>query len=110
PAEQTAGDIWEGNVSSAAVGFQASLGREFAVSDRFGIVLFARGRYAKISNFQGQLLDSNAVAGKFGLASGANGVVDIDSPSNITSANNERYATIDFTGFDAGVALNFYGF
>jgi hypothetical protein len=107
---QQGGDIWEGNVSSAAVGFQASLGREFAVNDHFGIVLFARGRYAKISNFQGQLLDSNAVAGKFGLASGTNGVVDIDSPSNITSANNERYATIDFTGFDAGVALNFYGF
>jgi hypothetical protein len=107
---QQGGDIWEGNVSSAAIGFQASLGREFAVSDRLGIVLFAGGRYAKISNFQGQLLDSNAVAGKFALASGVNGVVDIDSPSNITGANNERYAIIDFTGFDAGVALNFYGF
>ncbi len=104
------GDIWSGNVSSAAVGFQAGLGREFAISDRFGFVLFAKGRYARISNFQGRLLDANAVAGNFGLATGTNGVVDIDLPSNITNANNEHYTTIDFTGFEAGVALNFYHF
>lgn len=104
------GDIWSGNISSAAVGFQAGLGREFAVDDRLGVVLFARGRYARISNFQGKLLDANAVAGQFGLATGSNGVVDIDSPGNITGANNEHYTTIDFTGFEAGVALDFYGF
>jgi hypothetical protein len=108
--EQPEGDIWEGNVSSAVVGFQASLGREFAMSDRLGFVLFARGRYARISNFKGQLLDSNAVAGNFGLATGANGVVDIDATSNITSANSERYTVIDFTGFEVGIGLNFYGF
>jgi hypothetical protein len=104
------GDIWSGNVSSAAVGFQIGAGREFAVNQSFGFTLFARGRYARISNFQGKLLDSNAIAGNFGLASGADGVVDIDSTSNITAANHEHYATIDFTGFEVGAALNFYDF
>ncbi|HXL73729.1 MAG TPA: hypothetical protein VN963_08905, partial [bacterium] len=110
PSEADQGDIWEGNVSSAAVGFQIGLGREFAVNKKFGVTVFAKGRYVRISNFQGQLLDSNAVSGSFGLAAGANGVVDVDSTSNITASNNEHYATINFTGFEAGVALNFYGF
>jgi hypothetical protein len=109
PARES-GDIWSGNLSSAVVGFQVGIGREFAVNKKFGFTVFAKGRYAKISNFQGTLLDSTAVAGNFGLAAGANGVVDVDSTSNITAANNEHYATIDFTGVEAGIALNFYGF
>ncbi len=103
-------DVWSGNLSSSALGFQAGVGREFAISSQFGITLFARGRYARISNFQGKLLDSNASSENFGLATGTNGVVDIDSTANITSANNEHYTMIDFTGFEAGVALNFYHF
>ncbi len=101
-------DIWEGNVSSAAFGFQAGLGREFALGKAFGIALFVRGRYARLSNFQGQLLDSNAVAGRFGLAENSQGVVDVDQVSNINGG--ERYATVDFTGFDAGLALIFFDF
>ncbi len=103
-------DVWAGNVSSSCVGFQAGLGRDFALNNRFGITLFIDGRYAKISNFHGKLLDSNAASENFGLATGANGGVDIDSTANITAANNEHYTTIDFTGFEAGLALNFYHF
>lgn len=101
-------DIWRGNLSAAAAGFQVGLGREFALGKNLGFTLFIRGRYARLSNFQGQLLDSSAVAEQFGLAQNGQGVVDVDPVSNIHGS--EHYATIDFTGFDAGLALNFYSF
>jgi hypothetical protein len=35
-------------------------------------------------------------------------VVDADLPQYINGTYQERYATIDFTGFDVGASLNFY--
>jgi hypothetical protein len=109
-SNNTAPDIWSGNLTSGALGFQFGLGRDFALGPRFGLTVFVRGRYAHISNLQGRLLDSDAVSGQFGLAANSQGVVDVDRTSNITGANGEHYATIDFTGFEAGLALNFYHF
>jgi hypothetical protein len=70
-----------------------------------GLEIFARGRYAKITNFQGVLSDSNIWA----LEKFSDGSVDIGSPANV-GQNGTSYATVDFTGFDAGIALNWYSF
>lgn len=103
-------DVWSGNLASATVGFQVGIGREFALGPSLGLSLIARGRYARLSNLQGTLLDSGATQGQFGLAANTQGVVDIDPVSNIQAASGEHYATLDFTGFDLGTSLNFYGF
>ena len=113
PTNQTAynSDEWTGDLYSGNIGYQVGIGREFQVSPRFGIEIYGRAYYAQITNFQGTLYDGNS-SGTFGLASSSSGptVVDADYTSHISSANAERYATIDFTGFDVGASLNFYYF
>ncbi len=94
-----------GDLTAGNVGFQVGIGRDFAVNPNFGISIFARGRYARISNFRGTLSDGNPWV----LAKYADGTVDIDNPSFI-GTNGETYATVDFTGFDIGASLNFYSF
>jgi tetratricopeptide (TPR) repeat protein len=104
-------DEWTGDMYSGNIGFQFGIGREFQVSPRFGIELFARAYYAQISNFQGTLNDGNS-SGTFALASSSSGpaLVDAENPALVNSTYQERYATIDFTGFDVGASLNFYYF
>jgi tetratricopeptide (TPR) repeat protein len=104
-------DTVSGDLTSGAFGFQLGIGREFLVSRNVGITLYARGRYAKITNFRGELTDSYGYVGTFGLAKDdVNfGIVDVNNTGNI-GGNGESYATMDFTGFDAGVAVNFYTF
>jgi len=94
-----------GDLTAGTVGFQVSIGREFAVDRNLGIEIFARGRYAKINNFQGTLSDGY----NYALEKFSDGSVDIGSPSNIGQSGTTA-ATIDFTGFDAGIALNWYSF
>jgi hypothetical protein len=94
-----------GDLTSGAFGFQASIGREFAVTDRFSIDIFARGRYVKISNYTGVLSDGNT----YGLLKFADGSVDIDNPALVGSGG-VQYATLDFTGFDIGLAFCWYSF
>jgi tetratricopeptide (TPR) repeat protein len=104
-------DTLSGDLTSGAFGFQVGIGREFAVSRNLGITLYARGRYAKITNFRGDLKNSYGEVGTFGLAKfdSSYGIVDVDNTGYI-GGNGESYATVDFTGFDAGVAFNFYTF
>jgi len=92
-----------GDLTAGTIGFQVSLGREFAISRNLGIEIFARGRYAKISNFQGTLSDG----GSYGLLKFSDGSVDIGAPSSIGQGGTTA-ATIDFTGFDLGLSLNWY--
>ncbi len=94
-----------GDLTAGTVGFQFGIGRDFAVGPNFGVSLFARGRYAKISNFRGSLSDGNSWV----LAKFSDGTVDIDNPANI-GTNGETYATVDFTGFDIGASINWYSF
>jgi hypothetical protein len=90
------------------VGFQFGIGREFAIDRNYGLTLFARGRIAKLTNFRGILTESNnGNTGTFGLAKFADGTMDYDNVTNIGSGG-EGYATVDFTGFDVGISLNFY--
>jgi hypothetical protein len=94
-----------GDLVSGAFGFQGSIGREFAVNDRFSIDVFVRGRYAKVTNYTGVLSDGN----RYGLLKFSDGSVDIDNPALVGTAGTQ-YATVDFTGFDVGVAFCWYSF
>lgn len=104
-------DEWTGDMYSGNIGFQLGIGREFQVSPRFGIEIYGRAYYAQITNFQGTLYDGNT-SGTFALASTSSGptVVDAENPVYINNTYQERYTTIDFTGFDVGASLNFYYF
>lgn len=107
----TVTDNWSGDLYSGNIGFQLGVGRDFAIDRGFGVEIFARGRYAKLTNFKGTLYEANN-GGTQTYALAASGsaptVVDAELPQYINSANNERYATLDFTGFDIGAALTFY--
>jgi tetratricopeptide (TPR) repeat protein len=103
-------DEFAGDLVSSGLGFQLGVGRDFAVSDRLGISIFAKGYYAKLSNFQGTLVDGNGNSGQFGLAIDSDGTVDVPNTSDIGGASGNRYATVDFTGFDVGMSINFYTF
>jgi Tetratricopeptide repeat len=109
---QTGGsaDEFAGDMTAGGLGFQLGVGRDFAVSDRLGISIFAKGYYAKLSNFQGTLVDGNGNSGQFGLAIDSDGTVDVPNTSDIGGASGNRYATVDFTGFDVGMSINFYTF
>ena len=106
-------DNWSGDLYSGNIGFQLGIGRDFAVSRGLSIEVFARGRYAKITNFRGTLYEANNGGNQaYVLAASSTGptIVDADLPEFVTSANNERYATIDFTGFDVGLALTLFAY
>jgi len=94
-----------GDLTSGNIGFQVAIGRDFAINDFFGISVYARGHYAQITNFRGTLSDGN----QYALVKFSDNTVDIDNPANI-GTNGEQNATIDFTGFDVGLSLNFYSF
>jgi hypothetical protein len=102
-----ANEYWNpwGDLTAGNVGFQLGIGRDFAINRNFGISVFGRFRYAKITNFTGVLSDNN----NWALVKYANGTVDIDNAANV-GTNGETYATVDFTGFDVGASLNFYSF
>ncbi len=105
PNPATYADNPVGALTAGNVGFQLGIGRDFAINRNFGISIFGRFRYCKITNFTGTLSDGQAWA----LAKFADGTVDIDDPSNIGTSG-ESYATVDWTGFDIGASLNFYSF
>ncbi len=88
-----------GALTGGGLGCEASIGREFAIGRHFGLEIFARGRFARISGLQGILSDGQS----YGLDKFSDGTVDINPGSNGT-------ATLDFTGFDAGISLNWYSF
>jgi len=109
--ESTQVENWVGDLYSGNVGFQVGVGREFAITNRLGVELYAQWRYAKLSNFRGTVVDQYGNSSEVALVTGAtNGVVDFDSPASVGAANGENYTTLDFTGFDAGFSLNFYSF
>jgi hypothetical protein len=103
-------DEFTGDLVSSGLGFQLGVGRDFAVSDRIGVSIFAKGYYAKLTNFQGTLIDQNGSTGQFGLAIDSDGSVDVPNTSQIGGTSGARYATVDFTGFDIGMSINFYTF
>lgn len=88
-----------GTLTGGGFGCEASIGREFAIGRHFGLEVFARGRFAQISGLRGVLSDGNS----YGLDKFSDGTVDINQGSSGT-------ATLDFTGFDAGISLNWYSF
>ncbi|HTC19816.1 MAG TPA: hypothetical protein VK859_03145, partial [bacterium] len=99
-------DEIQGAMYGGNVGFQFGVGREFEIGNRLGLRLFARGRYSKITNINGNFTDANGVPDNYGLVVFPNGTVGADRTSNI--GNGEHYATLDYTGFDVGVGLTFF--
>jgi hypothetical protein len=73
-----------------------------------GISLFARGRYARLTNFRGTIYNSNTGGtAQDGLAVFSDGSVHATDVSFIGNSG-VNYATMDFTGFDVGLAFTFY--
>jgi tetratricopeptide (TPR) repeat protein len=99
-----------GNMYGGNVGFQLGIGREFEIGPRMGLRLFARGRYCKITNLNGNFVDANGNYDNYGLVvsptGSPNGTVGAESTSQI--GGNEKYATLDYTGFEFGVGLTFF--
>jgi hypothetical protein len=100
--DEIAGNMYGGNV-----GFQLGVGREFEIGPRMGLRLFARGRYSKITNINGNFTDADGNYDNYGLVVFPNGTVGADSTSHIGD-NGEKYATLDYTGFEFGVGLTFF--
>ncbi len=113
--DPTQADQYSGDLTAGAPGFQASIGRDFAISRNMSISLFVEGRYAKLTNFQGTITDVNGNSANVGLATETgitaldnNPAVFIEDQTQIGGANGNKYSTIDFTGVDVDLALNFY--
>jgi tetratricopeptide (TPR) repeat protein len=102
----TGTDEIPGNMYGGNVGFQLGIGREFEIGPRMGLRLFARGRYCKITNLNGNFTDANGTYDDYGLVVFPNGTIGADSTSHI--GNGEKYATLDYTGFEFGVGLTFF--
>jgi hypothetical protein len=105
-------DQLSGDLHGNGPGFQARIGREFQVAPRIGLTLYVGGQYAKISNFTGVVSDPYGNGYNVGLVVDPtlNNEVSIADQTQIGGSNNYRYATIDFTAFEVGVAMNFYSF
>jgi len=99
-SDQYLGDLTGGNI-----GFQFGVGRDFELSRHLGLRLFARGRYAKITNINGTFTSADGDYDNYGLVTTPQGIY-VDSTSNI--GGNEKYATLDYTGFDVGIGLTFF--
>jgi hypothetical protein len=109
--EANATENWVGDLNSDTIGFQLGIGREFAITRHLAIEVYVEGHYAKLTNFQGTLYDQYGNSFSAGLASGTtNGTIDFDNPAYINAAYGERNTVLDYTGFDAGVAFNWYSF
>ena len=79
------------------IGFQLGIDREFEIGPRLGLRLFARGRYAKITNINGNFTSANGITDNYGLVIlPNNGGPGIDSTSNI--GGNEHYAAFGLHG------------
>jgi hypothetical protein len=101
------GDEYLGDMYGGSIGFQLGIGREFEVSRHFGLRLFARGRYAKITDINGNFTSSvNGNYDNYGLMVMPYGGLGVDSTSHI--GGSEHYATLDYTGFDVGIGLTFF--
>jgi tetratricopeptide (TPR) repeat protein len=110
-------DQYTGDLTAGAPGFQVGIGRDFAISRNMALSIFAEGRYAKLTNFMGTITDVNGNSANVGLAtestitgSGNDPGVFVEDTTAIGGGNNNKYTTIDFTGVDVGVALNFGSF
>jgi hypothetical protein len=106
--DPTVADTFSGDLVSYGVGFQASIGRDIALGGPWGLSLYGRGRFARLTNFRGTVYNPNTggVAND-GLALFPNGEVFSTDVANI-GGSGITYATVDFTGFDVGVALTFF--
>ena len=105
-------DQYSGDLTAGAVGFQASIGREWAISPNMGFTLYAKGQYAKITNFSGVITDVNGSTANVGLAvePSFNNEVYVEDQTQIGGGNGNHNATVDFTSVEVGFALNFYSF
>jgi hypothetical protein len=102
-------DNFSGDLYADGVGFQASVGRDFALGPRWSLSVYGRGRYARLTNFRGTVYTPDGYQADDGLALYPNGEVFSTDVSNIGN-NGVNYASVDFTGFDVGLALTFYAY
>ncbi len=88
-------------------GFGGSLNLSFEIylTRDFMLSLFAEGRVASTTNIQGQFVDTNGNIQQEGLAMDKNNYIGTASTTYI-GTNGLRWATIDYTGGDAGLGLS----
>ena len=102
-------DTFSGDLRAGGVGFQVGIGREWQLARDWGLSVFARGRYAKLSHFQGTVYAPGGGEATEGLAVLSDGEIYPYPLENIGN-NGVGYATIDFTGFDVGAAISLFAF
>lgn len=95
-----------GNLNGTGWGGTLGIGWETLITDQGSLGIYARGRYATLTHFQGNYSGGSGTAGlAVDETTGYVTAVDADS---ITSANNYRWATIDMTGFDIGASFAYH--
>ena len=99
-------DTFNGDLYGGAVGFQVTVGRDIVLSDRWGLEIFARGRYARITNYRGTVESDYGGQADAALIRYSDGEVHTGNVSGMGPS--DSFATLDFTGFDAGVGLTFF--
>jgi hypothetical protein len=86
-------------------GGSVNLSFEIYLTQDFMLSLFAEGRVASTTNIQGEFQDSNGNTEMLGLATDSQNYVGI-SPTTYIGPNGYKWATIDYTGGDAGIGLS----
>ncbi len=108
-------DLTEGPLDVTAGSFclSGSIGYEWMLSPGFGLELSLRGRYASFKGLTGNATVSNSNnpsiwSGTAGLYKSPNGALKLDPSDKIPAG--DTLATVDFSGFDAGLSINAYFF
>lgn len=88
-------------------GFGGVVGGSYDISFKnFSIDIFAHGRLATTSNIQGTFTDDLGNSYQLGLATGSNGVVG-PLETDLIGTGGTRWSNVDYTGFDAGLAVTY---
>jgi hypothetical protein len=108
------GDVESGSFTGDTIGGTLGVGEEVELGGSFGLDLSVRGRYANFSKVSADSLtvDGTSQPGPFSLATGTlDGYKVIIPATNAeidSSGGTANYASLDFSGIDAKVALNLY--
>ncbi len=94
-----------GNLNGYGFGGTLNLGWETILGGSFTLNIFAQARFATTSNIQGNETDSAGNSQQVGLATNSTGFLYYLPLSEIGN-NGTRWANIDYTGGDLGIALS----
>jgi len=99
-----------GELGGEGWGGTLEVGREWRLGRDWGLGVFYRERCAVIPRIrQDNVPFTDGTTGNLGLAVDPTGNIITDDPANIGQDGN-RWAVVDFTGFDAGLTFDLYLF